>query len=91
MSEQVKKAWKNGFSDGSGKGTITYKDDSVLRVHWGCDCCDYFDEDTDKDLVKLANRLTKLLNEINFKPGEIRKRLENQEVEKKRKQKTIQG
>lgn len=59
--------WKNGFSDGSGKGTITFRNEGKLRVHWGCDCCDSFDEKTDKELVRFADRIVKILNKEKVK------------------------
>lgn len=69
MSEQKPKKeikWKNGYSDASGKGTITYNNKGVFRVHWGCSCCDGFDENTDKELIKLADKLSKHLNKTSF-------------------------
>lgn len=66
------KKWKNGYSDGSGKGTITYGDDGKLRVHWGCSCCDSFDyiepSREDKKKIKFADKIVKLLNESEVKP-----------------------
>ncbi len=69
--KEEKKAWKNGYSDGSGKGTITFNDDGKLRVHWGCDCCDSFDEDNpsreDRKALRLADKIVKILNEKKVK------------------------
>ncbi len=66
------KEWKNGYSDGSGKGTITFDGEGVLRVHWGCDCCDSFSEydpsEKDKKLVLFADALVKLLNRSKICP-----------------------
>jgi len=70
-----KKEWKNGYGDGSGKGTITYGDEGVLRVHWGCSCCDGFNEDTDKDLIRFAKKVAEILNKEKFVPRQIAKRL----------------
>lgn len=54
----------NGYNDGSGKGTITFNNEPLLRTHWGCSCCDYFnDEDMESDEMKLAIFITKILNE----------------------------
>lgn len=52
---------KNGYSDGSGQGTITINDKSALRVHWGCSCCDYWDYDEQTDEYKLAEFIVKIL------------------------------
>jgi hypothetical protein len=63
----MKKTWKNGFNDGSGKGTITYGEKGILRVHWGCSCCDGFDayypSKEDKKLIRFADKIVKILNE----------------------------
>jgi hypothetical protein len=63
--------WQNGYSDGSGKGTITFDYEPVLRVHWGCSCCDNFDtyspSTEDKKLIKKAKKLVKFLNENGVK------------------------
>ena len=53
------KIYKNGYSDGSGKGTITLNDKAVLRTHWGCSRGGY--GPTHKDKL-LANRIVKILN-----------------------------
>ena len=48
----MKVIYTNGYSDGSGKGTIVKKmgkdEDAILRTHWGCSCCDY--GATEKDM-----------------------------------------
>lgn len=68
---------KNGYSDGSGKGTITLNDNAILRVHWGCSCCDYFDEDIlDSKEMKLAIKIVEILNKH-------KKELESFQEEKK--------
>ena len=58
--------WKNGYSDGSGKGTITFNNIGKLRVHWGCGCCDSFDSNNtnkeEKKLIRLADKIVKILN-----------------------------
>ena len=73
MTKAKNSNWRNGYSDGSGKGTITFGGEGKLRVHWGCSCCDYFDADNpttdDKKLIRFADRITKLLNENNVELG----------------------
>jgi len=63
--------WLNGYADGSGKGTITFDDKAVLKVHWGCSCCDNFDvcnpSSEDKKLIRKAGKLVKFLNENGVK------------------------
>ena len=62
--------WKIGFYDGSGKGTITSDGAPIVRLHWGCSCCDNGEDsltDEDKanaaliaaapDLLEIAHRL----------------------------------
>ena len=66
-----KAEWKNGYEDGSGKGTITFKGEGKLRVHWGCSCCDSwdsFDDKNNKKGIKLADKIVKILNEKKVKP-----------------------
>jgi hypothetical protein len=53
---------KNGYTDSSGKGTITFKDEPLLRTHWGCGCCDSFDENEDSKGMKLTNFIVEILN-----------------------------
>jgi len=62
------KTFKNGYSDGSGKGTITLNNEAVLRTHWGCNCCDSgpYEED-----IKKADEICKILN---LSPAERRKK-----------------
>lgn len=66
-----KKIWKNGYSDGSGKGTITFGNEGKLRVHWGCGCCDSFGSYSlskeDKKLIIFADKIVKILNEKKVK------------------------
>lgn len=57
---------KVGYKDGSGKDTITLDEHAILRTHWGCSCCDYYDE---KD-TKMSEEVVKLLN---GKEKELRK------------------
>lgn len=58
-----KKRWNNGYSDGSGKGTITFDDKGKLRPHWGCSCCDIPCPEEDKKIQKLTNKIVKILND----------------------------
>jgi len=71
MTENPSDEWKNGYSDGSGKGTITFNGNAKLRVHWGCSCCDSFSEyshgSDEKNLIKFADKITKVLNEKKVK------------------------
>jgi len=54
---------KNGYSDGSGKGTITINNEPILRTHWGCSCCDNFDaNDKNSKEMKLADFVATILN-----------------------------
>ena len=53
---------KNGYSDGSGKGIITLNDNPLLTTHWGCSCCDYFDEENENSYeMKLAEKIVEIL------------------------------
>jgi len=53
----------NGYSDGSGKGRIVINEKAVLTTHWGCGCCDYFDDsNTESKEMKLAELIVKILN-----------------------------
>jgi len=71
MKKSCSTKWKNGYSDGSGKGTITFNNESKLRVHWGCSCCDSFDtynpSKDDKKLIRFAEKIVKILNEKEVK------------------------
>lgn len=51
--------YKNGYKDGSGKGTITLNKHAVLRTHWGCNCCD--NGPTEEDILE-ADLIVKKLN-----------------------------
>lgn len=58
----------NGYSDGSGKGTIVLKigkeETGILRTHWGCSCCD---TETSEENNKVADKIVKLFNSKKFK------------------------
>jgi hypothetical protein len=51
--------YRNGYLDGSGKGTITLNEYAVLRTHWGCNCCD--SGATLEDEL-FADKIVKILN-----------------------------
>jgi len=55
------KKYKNGYSDGSGKGTITLDGKGVLRTHWGCSCCDGGPNDKQ---IEFADEVVKILNGV---------------------------
>lgn len=72
MKKKKRRMWRNGYEDGSGRGTITFNGEGKLCVHWGCGCCDYFNSlnpsKEDKKLIRFADRIVKLLNENKIKP-----------------------
>lgn len=54
---------ENGYKDKSGKGTLTYKEKPILRVHWGCSCCDYWDENNESSKgMRIAKLMKRVLN-----------------------------
>lgn len=63
-----KTIYTNGYSDGSGKGTIVkHNGDTktpILRTHWGCTCCD--SGATEKDVI-FADKIVKILNSMEKK------------------------
>jgi len=68
----MKIRYQNGYSDGSGKGTIIKvvgdKEEPILRTHWGCSCCcSCCDRDTTKADNRLACEIVKILNEARLK------------------------
>ena len=56
--------YRNGYSDGSGKGIITMDDKALLATHWGCSCCDT--ETTEENNI-LADKIVKMLNKRGLK------------------------
>lgn len=67
----TKDKYLNGYSDGSGKGTITLNGVSVLKTHWGCSCCDY---GPTAENIQLADKIVDFMNKNKFKIGKLEKK-----------------
>ena len=71
MAGKFGEPWRVGFSDGSGKGTITTLSENsdglpkaIARMHWGCSCCDSGEEYMTQEQREWETRIVACVNAL---------------------------